>query len=365
MNAPTRSSEASRQKALADYDIIDTPNEAEFDDIVALASAICGTSVSLVSLLTEDRQWFKAAKGIEERDTPRSNAICGYAVQQDDVLEIEDTAKDPRTADNHLIVQEKGLRFYAGAPLRTPQGVTIGTLCVLDTKPRQLTDLQRQTLRTLADQVMTQLELRRTLRTQEILRQEMDHRVKNSLQTVQSLIRLYSGKVTDETAQEAFSAIDRRLSAVIALHRELHQSSSVAMVRVQPFLKGVLSHLSATCPDGVTIDADVSDFELTSAEATSIAVVLSECVANAIKHAFPDDRGGRIEVVCGFQADGTVVLTCADDGVGSVDTADDDALGSLGRRIMQASAQQIAGTLDRENRQSGHSVTLTFRPVTR
>ena len=368
MKARLKRDEADRQSALAEYDVVDTPSEKDFDDIVALASAICETPVSLVSLLTEDRQWFKARTGLAEDSTPRENAICAHAVRQDDLLEIEDTALDPRTSDNDLIVHRKGLRFYAGAQLRTPSGIAIGTLCVLDTRPRKLTDLQRQTLRTLADQVMTQLELRRTLRNAETLRQEMDHRVKNSLQTVQSLIRLYSGKVTDPTAIEAFSAVDRRLSAVIALHRELHQSSSIAKVRMEPFLRGILAHLSETCPEGVVIEAEIADFELTSAEATSSAVVLSECVANAIKHAFPDGRPGRITVTCGFRPDGTVRLVCADDGVGAGQAKAATAaapLSSLGQRIMQASAQQIAGTLESANAASGHTVTMTFKPVTR
>ena len=259
--------------------------------------------------------------------------------------------------DNHLVVTEQGMRFYAGVQLKAHNGLPIGTLCVLDDKPRTLTDLQRQTLRTLANQVMTQLELRRTLRNQEILRGEMDHRVKNSLQTVQSLIRLYAGKIKDPDALTAFAAIERRVAAIVALHRELHQSSSIAQVKMKPFLGGVLNHLSATCPDHVSIKTDIADFELASTEATALAVVASECVANAIKHAFPEDRKGEITVTLAYTPEGEVRMTCRDNGVGATEEpAKPDALTSLGLRIMDASAQQIAARVDRQSTPDGYVV---------
>ena len=364
MQAPVHPAEIERLQTLVDYNVLDTPAETDFDEIVALASRICETQVSLVSLVDESRQWFKASHGTSLCESPRENAICDHALAHDDILEINDTLTDPRTADNTLIVTEHGMRFYAGVPLRAPNGLAIGTLCVLDNKPRVLTDLQRQTLRTLANQVMTQLELRRTLRNQDILRSEMDHRVKNSLQTVQSLIRLYSGKITDPAALTAFAAIERRLTAIVALHRELHQSSNIAMVNMKPFLDGVLSHLAATCPDNITIRPDVANFQLASTEATALAVVASECVANAIKHAFPDQRTGEIAISLGFQPDGHVKLTCRDNGTGSNhDHVAPDPMESLGLRIMAASAQQIAATIDRKSTPDGYIVEMTFKPV--
>ena len=364
MRAPLHPSENDRLRTLADYDIIDTPSEADFDEIVALASRICETKVSLVSLVEETRQWFKASQGFAGTETARENAICGHALLQEDILEIHDTTLDPRTLDNHLVVTEQGMRFYAGVQLKAHNGLPIGTLCVLDDKPRTLTDLQRQTLRTLANQVMTQLELRRTLRNQEILRGEMDHRVKNSLQTVQSLIRLYAGKIKDPDALTAFAAIERRVAAIVALHRELHQSSSIAQVKMKPFLGGVLNHLSATCPDHVSIKTDIADFELASTEATALAVVASECVANAIKHAFPEDRKGQITVTLAYTPEGEVRMTCRDNGVGATEElAKPDALTSLGLRIMDASAQQIAARVDRQSTSDGYVVTMTFQPV--
>jgi len=364
MRAPSHPQEAERLQALADYDIIDTPAESDFDDVVALASRICETKVALVSLVDESRQWFKAKHGFDEEYAPRDSAICDHALLQDELLEIHDTAEDPRTADNHLVVTERGMRFYAGVQLRAPNGLAIGTLCVLDDKPRRLTDLQRQTLRTLANQVMNQLELRRTLRNQEILRGEMDHRVKNSLQTVQSLLRLYASKIQDPAALTAFAAVERRVAAIVALHRELHQSSSIAKVNMKPFMDGVLGHLAATCPDNVTIKSDIAAFELASTEATALAVVASECIANAIKHAFPADQSGEVHVTLAYAPDGKVQMVCRDNGVGAIeDQANHDPMTSLGLRIMDASAQQIAATVDRRSTPDGYVVEMSFKPV--
>ncbi|WP_264048880.1 PAS domain-containing protein [Methylobacterium flocculans] len=171
--------EKHRQAEMASYAILDTPAESEFDDIVKVASDACGMPVSLISLLDGDRQWFKAETGFGQSETPLSQSICAYAVQQDDVFQIEDLTRDERTAANPLVTEGPQVRFYAGAPLKTPDGVALGALCVLDTKPNKLTPAQAFVLRTLAHQVVTTLELRRSLR----LRKESDRRNKAILES--------------------------------------------------------------------------------------------------------------------------------------------------------------------------------------
>lgn len=167
MSGGSEQIEARRQAELASYAILDTPGEAEFQDIVKAASEVCGMPVSLISLLDGERQWFKAETGFGRNETPLSVSICAYAVRQQDVLEIEDLTRDERTSANPLVTGGPRVRFYAGAPLRTSEGVALGALCVLDTKPNKLTPSQAFVLRTLANQVVTTLELRRSLRQRE------------------------------------------------------------------------------------------------------------------------------------------------------------------------------------------------------
>jgi len=153
--------EAERIKALREYAILDTLPEKALDDLTALAAQICNTPVAMVSLVDENRQWFKSKVGIDTQETSRDISFCGHAVQQGDLFIVPDATADPRFADNPLVTGEPHIRFYAGAPLLHPNGQAIGALCVIDHVPRTLTAEQAQTLRVLARQVMTDLELRR------------------------------------------------------------------------------------------------------------------------------------------------------------------------------------------------------------
>ena len=162
----TASPDAARLKALDSFGILDTPSEESFDGIAELAAEICGTPIAVVNLIGDGRQFFKAEVGLGVRETPLDTSFCQQAILQEDFLYVPDAAKDARFACNPLVTGAPGLRFYAGALLKTAEGHPIGTVCVLDTRPRELTERQRAALRHLARQAMAQLELRRSLREQ-------------------------------------------------------------------------------------------------------------------------------------------------------------------------------------------------------
>lgn len=148
-----------RLAALRDYCVLDTAPEARFDDLTCLAASICGTPISLVSLVDAERLFFKSAHGTDVREVPYPDGFCGHAIRQREILEVCDTLEDARFATHPLVVDSPKIRFYAGAPLVTPQGVAIGTLCVMDFAPRRLNDHHRLALEILARQVIAQLEL--------------------------------------------------------------------------------------------------------------------------------------------------------------------------------------------------------------
>ena len=153
--------ESDRQLALERYNILDTLPEQEYDDLTQLAASICGTPIALISFIDRDRQWFKSRVGLDTLETPRDISFCGHAVANDAFLNVPDAIQDPRFADNPLVVNEPNIRFYAGVPLRTSDNFNLGTLCVIDSQPHDLTPQQIKQLEALGRLVISQLELRR------------------------------------------------------------------------------------------------------------------------------------------------------------------------------------------------------------
>lgn len=154
--------EAGRLRTLHSYELLDTAAEESFDKLVELAGIICETPISLISLVDESRQWFKARTGVDVNETPRDWAFCAHALQHGDLFVVPDASSDARFAHNPLVTAAPGIRFYAGAPLRVANGDVLGTLCVIDREPRVLSPRQQQALETLRDAVVSLIELRRS-----------------------------------------------------------------------------------------------------------------------------------------------------------------------------------------------------------
>lgn len=164
MATPTLvTNETARVAALQKYAILDTEPEQAFDDLVLLASFICDTPIAAISLIDENRQWFKSKVGLAASETPREIAFCSVAIRQPDVFVVPDTLNDERFRDNPLVVSEPNIRFYAGAPLINEDGYALGTICVVDRTPREFAASQRDALKALSRIVLGQLELRRNL----------------------------------------------------------------------------------------------------------------------------------------------------------------------------------------------------------
>lgn len=222
---PTNDKE--RVDALHAYGILGTLPEDAYDDIVLIASTICDTPIALVSLVDTDRQWFKARLGIDLAQTRRDIAFCSLAIlEPEKLLIVDDAGRDSRFSDNPLVLQQPKLRFYAGAPLVTSEGHALGTLCVIDTKPRHLTERQKEVLGGLSRQVIAQLELRRTVA-------ELEYRntqLRNSRDELTKLCRMLEGQR---------EIIERDLSRAEIIQRSLlpHQAPDLDNCYLQTFYR--------------------------------------------------------------------------------------------------------------------------------
>ena len=202
MTAPIPANEKRRLKVLWQYDVLDTVPEELFDDLTELAAKICEAPIALISLVDEKRQWFKSKVGITVNETSRDVSFCAHAIRQADLFIVPDATRDARFAANPFVTSDPKIRFYAGAPLITPDGHALGTLCVIDKVPRELRPDQQHALRILARHVVSQLELRRRSRELGDVRRE-SLRLKGALEKALAELAAVRRRLAQRNAKAA------------------------------------------------------------------------------------------------------------------------------------------------------------------
>lgn len=368
MKAELHSAEEYRLDALRSYGILDTPREADFDEVVKVTSAICGTPIAVINLIDQGRQWFKAEVGLGVRETPIDSSICAHAILQPDLFIVPNTTLDSRFCDNALVVGDPHLRFYAGALLETPDGFPLGTVCVLDYKPRELDETQKAFLRLMANQVMKLLQLRRInaaerlarMQAEELVKEnvtlmrEGDHRLMNSLQLVQSMLALQSRGASSEEAKAQLDMAGNRVLAIATVHKQLHLTGSLEKVGIDAFLQRLCESLKHTAPSqisAINVTADNAMFR--SEVASGLGLLVAELVTNSFKYAYAVGERGTVAVNFRHTDDGWR-LEVSDEGQGLPPDFDIDQSKGFGMQVVKAFVRRLNAKMTVSSR-PGHT----------
>ena len=366
MTEPAPADEHERLAAVRRYDILDTPPDGSFDRITKMAAGLFGVPIAIVSIVDEDRIWFKSHHGLEVSEIPRGPGLCASAILDNKPWVLTDAKYDPRSLANPLVAGEFGLRFYAGAPLRSRDGFNLGTLCVIDHEPREVQEAEIERLTDLAAIVVDELELRlaarRAVEQREALLREVNHRVANSLSIVGALGRMQANTASDPTVREALDAMQSRINAIAGVHRRLYTSDDVRSVRLDEYLAGLGEELEATMlaagrEHPVRVSAD--PIVVATDRAVTLGVIVTELVTNAYKYAYRDDAPGDIRVSVRQQGAGSGLLVVEDDGAGLGDSTVASGTG-VGAKIVRAMAANLRSTVEFDHDHAGTRVSLAF-----
>ena len=282
--------EQARVAALHKYKILDTDPEKAFDDLTILAAHICQTPVALISLIDSNRQWFKSKVGVELTETPREVSFCAVAIQQPDLFIVPDATKDPRFSSNPFVVSDPKVRFYAGAPFTSSDGHPLGTLCVVDVVPRQLTASQENALLALSRQVQAQFELRKNLME---LRTALDERDRAEAERDHTIVEL----------QHALDHV-QRLSGLLPACSAC--KLDVTIPANPNAISGVVDGVMQIAREMKCVDGNEYQVEL----------ALREALANAIVHGCNNDPTKKVECCVACTESSDVVIVVRDPGEG-------------------------------------------------
>lgn len=327
-----------RLEKLESYSILDTLPEEDYDNLTAIAAEICGTPISLVSVLDDKRQWFKSHHGLDIGETPKEYAFCAHAINDSkDIFIIEDARKDKRFHDNPLVVDDPNVIFYAGVPLKSEEGLPMGTLCVIDNKPKQLTTNQLNSLRALARQVMNLFELREVKTRLEASMSQLDrrnkglerfamvaaHDIKSPLNNISQLASLFLADYEDKLDDDGIEVIqvlkrssDRLRELVDGL---LEYSRTTEVLRKNTDVINVeqlrirLTEMTADAKSELIFETELQEIHTNK---TALDQILINLITNAIKY---NDKDLPNIVVKISQIDSFYEISVKDNGPGIPD----------------------------------------------
>lgn len=337
--------EEARLAALFRQELLDSPEEEDLNNLVKLATQLCGSDISLISLVDNHRQWFKASYGLEAKETPKEFAFCAHAINGDGIFEIPNALEDERFADNPLVTGETHIRAYAGQPLRSPDGYKIGTFCVINRTPKTLTPEQREVLALLAKQAERYLELRYRIhqmdRSMEVIQAQsqsleqvnqvkdqliavLSHDLRSPIATLEGIVEAFDQDclstedvvgLLQELRPQVKQTTDQLSRVLVWAEKQMHQEN----IRMMPLAVGAIAEKTlrwvkdraATKQVDLVLDVDEPLWAL--GDEALVDLVLRNLLANAVKYS---RRGDRVTLFARQQDDDSVNLGVKDTGLG-------------------------------------------------
>jgi signal transduction histidine kinase len=326
--------EHERLKELRSLKILDSEQEKDFDELVELASIICGVPISLVTLIDADRQWFKSKKGIDESSTHRDVSFCGHAINNDDIFIIENAVADERFYDNPLVTEDPNIRFYAGMPIKSENGYNLGTLCVIDSKPKKLSETQVKALKILGGQASKLIELRdkklklestneklqslNQLNTQ--ITSIISHDLKGPINSMRAYLNSkYIDANNSEDLAELFPLVKNNLNSLHELVENLLEWSrstndvNLTEVNIKEIVLEICNLFEGNALDkNIELKCGIGDNLKVVADLAMLRFVLRNLINNAIKFT----ENGKVEVDIEETEDNQAIIKVIDTGVG-------------------------------------------------
>jgi len=359
-SAPLPENENERLALLNELDILDTLEEQSYDDLTKVAAVICDSPIALISLIDEERQWFKSHHGLDARETPRSEAFCSHAILQDSIFQIPDSAQDDRFHDNPLATGAPHVKFYAGTPLKLRDNLRVGTLCVIDSKAKNLSEAQLEALSALGRQVEAQLELRlkiKELKALDAMKTEfiamVSHELRTPLTSIYGSLSILNSGVLNDQPEKMASLLktalnnSNRLQGIVNDILDLTKLESSGLdINKEPkaineTIKTALSDLASYLNQcAVTVKLELgTDLPIGNYDEGRIIQVVNNLVSNAAKFS---ENGSEITIRTSLHGD-CVRIEVADQGQGIPEDKHDQVFERFSSMSLQGSGK-LPGT---------------------
>ncbi len=355
MNSRADPEELRRIRKMREYEKALPNMQSIFRGTINMIARNCDTFFAGIHFLDEDKQWIKVCRGMDLPYMDKEHSVCKYTIEGGEPLLISDMRQDARSKDNFYVKSDPYLKSYMGVPLKTPDGYSVGTVCVMDKKRRRFTDSQISMLQTASDELIRQFELykenaelKEKSERNAVLLKEIHHRLRNNLSLISGLVDLEKMRTSDPEFEQILDNIQKRINTVAMLHKRLYENDSLEQVMLKSYLQELAEDLrdSFVDPDrdiACRVEGDAVGFS--EKRTLYVGLLVNELLTNVFKHAFRGKKQGEVVIQIEQNKD-ECELRIIDDGVGLPEDFSLKGNSSLGSKLIITFTNQLEGSID-------------------